>query len=149
MFIPNRDTQLRDEENPFSLSLGDLMAAILLIFVLLLAASLLMLREEYDKKSQLAEETRQVAELARRNAEEIQKIARMYNLLKVELYNDLYHEFRDDLEKWNAVLDRETLSIRFQEPDVLFGRGESEIKPAFQAILDEFLPSLHPHSLHS
>lgn len=135
-----RNHSLREEENPFSLSLGDLMAAILMIFVLLLSATLLMLREEYNKKTQLAEETRQAAEETRRRAEEIQKIARMYNLLKVELFDDLYQEFRSDLERWNAILDRETLSVRFQEPDVLFGRGEAEIKPAFQAILDDFFP---------
>jgi len=135
-----RNHSLGEEENPFSLSLGDLMAAILLIFVLLLSATLLMLREEYNKKNQLAEETRLAAEETRRRAEEIQKIAQMYNRLKVELFDDLFREFRSDLEKWNAVLDRETLSVRFQEPDVLFGRGEAGIKPSFQAILDDFFP---------
>lgn len=139
-FTIHTNNHLQDEESPFSLSIGDLMAAILLIFILLLSATLLMLREEFNKKNQLAEQTQKAAEMAQRHAEEIQNIARMYNLLKVQLYEDLYLEFKNDLEKWNAVLDRETLSIRFQEPDVLFGRGESKITSAFQTILDDFFP---------
>lgn len=128
------------EENPFSLSLGDLMAAILLIFVLLLSATLLMLQQQFEQKNKLAEETQKAAELAKLHADEIQKIAKMYDLLKVQLYEDMLAEFKSDLEKWNAVLDRETLSIRFQEPDVLFQKGESEIKAEFKSILDDFFP---------
>lgn len=106
-------------ENPFALSIGDLMAALLLIFILLLSATLLRLQEEFDRKSQIAEN---------------------YRDLQQDLYLDLMDEFKEDLEAWNAVLDRETLSIRFKEPDILFEAGEYYPKDAFKEILDDFFP---------
>ena len=52
----NRSKQITEEtENPFALSIGDLMAALLLIFVLLLASTLLKLQDEFETKSQVAE----------------------------------------------------------------------------------------------
>lgn len=44
-----------EDNNQFSLSTGDLMAALLLIFVLLLIGTMLKLQEEFDSKSDVAE----------------------------------------------------------------------------------------------
>ena len=67
-------------------------------------------------------------------------IADTYNKLQGELYADLNKEFSEDLEKWNAVIDRELLSIRFQEPDVLFDVGSSRLKVEFKNIIEDFFP---------
>ena len=107
------------EENPYALSIGDLMAALLLIFILLLAATLLKLQDEFESKSKIAEE---------------------YKAIQDDLYADLFEEFKYDLSKWSAEIDRLTLSIRFKEPDVLFERGSSEIRQRFLEILNEFFP---------
>ena len=107
------------DENPFSLSLGDLMAGLLLIFVLVLAFLMLNLREQEDR---------------------LLEIVKAYMKLREELYLDLKKEFEEDLEKWQAVLDREKISVRFSEPTVLFKPGSCEVQPAFQEILKEFFP---------
>ncbi|HWP47706.1 MAG TPA: hypothetical protein VNM22_11140 [Candidatus Limnocylindrales bacterium] len=57
-----------DEDNPFIMSVGDLMASLLLIFILLLSATLLKLEDEYRRK-------RDEADRAERLAQEKQKVA--------------------------------------------------------------------------
>lgn len=112
------DSNFEETENPFSLSIGDLMAALLLIFVLLLASTLLKLQDEFEIKSQVAER---------------------YIAIKEDIYKELMFEFHDDLSIWNAMIDS-SLTIRFQEPDVLFETNQHEIKNAFQVILADFFP---------
>ena len=114
------------DENPFSLSLGDLMAGLLLIFVLVLSFVMLDLME----KEQRDDEIQKV----------LLKIFTDYVELRGNLYIALEKEFEKDLEKWNAILDRETLSVRFREPKVLFAQGEDEVQFAFKEILDNFFP---------
>ena len=72
--------------------------------------------------------------------ERIQSIAIIWNETQESLYQDLYSEFKDDLRDWNALLNRDTLSIRFQEPTVLFDTGEATLKEGFEEILDDFFP---------
>lgn len=107
-----------EDNNQFGLSTGDLMAALLLIFVLLLIGTMLKLQEEFDSKSDVAER---------------------YKELQIELYNDLYKEFESDLALWQAEIDS-TLTIRFKEPDVLFDAGDSKLKSTFSDILTDFFP---------
>ncbi len=107
-----------EDNNQFGLSTGDLMAALLLIFVLLLIGTMLKLQEEFDSKSDVAER---------------------YKELQIELYNDLYKEFGSDLALWQAEIDS-TLTIRFKEPDVLFDVGDSKLKSTFLNILSDFFP---------
>jgi len=107
-----------EDNNQFGLSTGDLMAALLLIFVLLLIGTMLKLQEEFDSKSDVAER---------------------YKELQIELYNDLYKEFESDLTLWQAEIDS-TLTIRFKEPDVLFDAGDSKLKSTFSDILSDFFP---------
>ena len=107
------------DDNPFSLSLGDLMAGLLLIFVLLLSFLMLNLTEQEDR---------------------LLEIVKTYMKLRENLYLDLKKEFENDLEKWEAVLDRERISVRFKEPEVLFEPGKAEVRPLFQGILDDFSP---------
>lgn len=56
------------------------------------------------------------------------------------IYRALEVEFRDDLPRWRAELVEKTLTLRFREPEVLFDRSSSRIKPEFEAILRDFLP---------
>jgi outer membrane protein OmpA-like peptidoglycan-associated protein len=72
--------------------------------------------------------------------EHIKEIAVTYNRLQTDLYGDLEKEFHKDLHKWNAVLDRQSLSVRFESPDVLFEQGDFVIKPLFCDILKDFFP---------
>lgn len=122
---PSKSKTLSDD-NPFSLSLGDLMAGLLLIFILLLSFVML----------NLAEETSRIDEIQ----EEMLYIFTEYVKKHANLYKDLNSEFENDLPKWNAELDKKKLSVRFKEPRVLFEQGEAEVKFAFKEILDDFFP---------
>lgn len=115
--VRNYDSE--DVQNPFALSIGDLMAALLLIFVLLLASTLLRLQDEFESKTQIAER---------------------YTAIKEDIYEDLMLEFRDDLKKWNAEIDPKDLTFRFKEPDILFATNKSEVKNEFKDILESFFP---------
>ena len=109
----------QEEENPFSLSIGDAMAALLLVFILILSAILLELEETKEKQNIVITE---------------------YKNLKQEIYKELYKEFKDDLNVWGADLDSVSLSFKFNEPDVLFASNSSVLKPEFQRILNDFFP---------
>lgn len=115
-----RHNKIEDEhsENSFNLSVGDLMAGLLFIFVLLLMGALLQVQEKAEKDKELADR---------------------YDNTKTHLYIDLLAEFKKDLAVWGADIDS-TLSIRFQEPSMLFDEAQSDLKPKFKEILDDFFP---------
>ncbi len=70
----------------------------------------------------------------------IREIVVTWNESEDRLYQRLIKEFKDDLPRWNAELDRPTLSVRFKEPEVLFDAGRATLKPAFKEILADFFP---------
>src|SRR5690242_13168507 len=96
--------------------LSDLMTGLMVIF-LLIAVSYMMQVE---------------ADAAR-----IKDVAVAYSEIKDALFEDLNREFSKDLSKWKAQLLKNDLTIRFSEPEVLFATGSSELKPEFQAILQD------------
>ncbi len=73
-------------------------------------------------------------------ADQVKEIAVAYQELQDGLYSDLYDEFRDDLDDWQATIDRETLSVRFEEPTVLFPQGSAQVTTRFAIILTDFFP---------
>lgn len=70
----------------------------------------------------------------------IKKVAVAYQELQTDLYIELWEEFKDDLPGWMAVIDRETLTIKFEEPEVLFASGRAELSDKFKSILNDFFP---------
>lgn len=99
--------------------LTDLMTGLMVIF-LLIAVSYMMQVES--------------------DAARIKDVAIAYSEIKDALFEDLHHEFQADLPRWKAQLIKSDLTIRFSEPEVLFATGSSELKPEFQAILQDFFP---------
>jgi outer membrane protein OmpA-like peptidoglycan-associated protein len=49
-------------------------------------------------------------------------------------------EFQEDLLRWNAQIERNTLQVTFNNPEVLFGAGSPELSSQFKGILSEFFP---------
>ncbi len=115
---------LRSDHSPLHhqedhwIPLSDLMTGLMMFFMLLAVSY--MLKVEAD-------------------ARKVRQIAVLYDQLRTDLYNDLEAEFKGDLDRWGAELDRD-LTVRFKEPDVLFDTGSSAIKPRFRRILDDFFP---------
>ena len=67
------------------------------------------------------------------------KIIEDYEKSKKDLYDELNQTFKKDFAKWDLILDND-LSIKFTNPQVLFGTGSSDITPRFRSILSDFLP---------
>ncbi len=110
---------ITDAPLSFDLSIGDLMAGLLLIFILLLTTTLFSLQKEFESKNSIATEYRKGQE---------------------EIYVDLEMEFSKDLEAWDAEIDPLTLSFRFKNPDLLFLPNKSELRLDFQKTLKNFFP---------
>lgn len=117
--------RISDEQSGnYDLSISDLMAALCGIFVLILISVVFQLNQsknEYNMKNAKAE---------------------AYYSMQNELYLDLTDEFSEDLEIWDAEIDKDTLTIRFKNSNVLFEPNKSNLQPAFKEILEDFFPRL-------
>ncbi|WP_321574608.1 OmpA/MotB family protein [Paraburkholderia franconis] len=51
----------------------------------------------------------------------------------------LQREFEKDLKQWNAEILGD-MTIRFNDPTVLFATGSSELRPRFREVLGQFFP---------
>ena len=67
-------------------------------------------------------------------------VAVAYSEIQDALYEDLKTEFGPDLSRWKASIEKSDLSIRFDEPDILFDQGRPDLNKKFQSILQDFLP---------
>jgi len=101
------------------LSVSDLMAGLMMVFMFIAIGLMRNAFIERDK---------------------IKEIAVAYQENQVEIYQALEAEFEQDLERWDAAIDRDSLAFEFKSPDVLFGTGETEIRPRFRQILADFFP---------
>lgn len=95
--------------------LSDLMTGLMLIFMLL--SALFMLRVE------------QTTTL----------VVREYEETKNDLLRALQDSFAKDLEQWNAEFLGD-MTLRFNNPGVLFATGSSTLRPEFHKILSDFFP---------
>ncbi|KAA6185299.1 OmpA family protein [Thiohalocapsa marina] len=101
------------------LSVSDLMAGLMMVF---LFVSIALMRDAMIERDQIRE------------------VAIAYQENQVALYEALMAEFEPDLQRWDAAIEKDTLSFQFKSPDVLFDMGKITLKPSFQGILDDFFP---------
>ncbi|HIF9085160.1 TPA: OmpA family protein [Photobacterium damselae] len=101
------------------MSVSDLMAGLMMVFLFISVALMRDAIVERDK---------------------IKEVAEAYQKTQQAIYISLLDEFEKDLEKWGAEIDRDTLSVNFTAPDVLFANGKSNLTLQFQTILDDFFP---------
>ncbi|WP_292266354.1 OmpA family protein [Butyricimonas sp.] len=106
------------EENQW-MSISDLMSVLMMIFLFISIVYMKNISLEKNK---------------------ITSIAQTYEKTQVEITHDLKKEFAKNLQIWNAVLDSLTLSIRFENPEILFQVGSAELNEHFKNILDSFFP---------
>jgi len=121
-------TQREDHWIPLS----DLMTGLMIMFMLIAIVFMIQVQSESEKVKALMLR-------AESQAAAMKNVVVLYDTMREQLYADLNAEFAKDLPQWGATLDRD-LTIRFQEPDVLFDTGKSILKPRFIQILDDFFP---------
>ena len=77
---------------------------------------------------------------ADKRATAIQDVVTTWQQQEQDIYDALYEEFKDDLERWNAIIEKDTLTIRFSSPEILFESGSAVLTPVFKDILSDFMP---------
>lgn len=112
-------TKIDHETSEHWVSVSDLMSGLMMVFLFISIALMRHALIERDK---------------------IKEVAVAYQNNQVALYEALKSEFDADLERWNADIDRDTLSFEFKSPDILFGLGSSLMRPQFKEVLSDFFP---------
>ncbi len=108
-----------EEEESHWLSVSDLMAGLMMVFLFIAIALMRNAFAERDK---------------------IKQVAVAYQENQVAIYEALHTEFKKDLSRWNADIDEDTLTFTFKAPEVLFKNGEFNISSQYQELLSEFFP---------
>ncbi len=99
-------------------SLSDMMTGLMLVFLLISILTIShVVKAEKARESMLVD----------------------FDMAKSELYEDLQKILGDKKSEWGVEVSRD-LSIKFDNPDVLFEYLSAEITPEFKVILDEFIP---------
>ena len=70
---------------------------------------------------------------------ESQTVLTDYVETKNKLHDKLVKGFKGDTLRWQMAIGKD-LSMKFNNPTVLFAQGSSQLTPQFKEILDEFLP---------
>jgi len=115
----DEEENLGAEEGAHWVAVSDLMAGLMMVFLLVAVAYMVILERETEK---------------------IKEVAILYQQLRDELYQDLYEEFKEDLPRWGAELNADDLSLEFYNTDVMFDLGKSSLQPEFKSILADFFP---------
>ncbi len=116
----------RKDEDSDWLSVSDLMAGLMVIFLFI---AIIFIRPLTEQKIILEQQQERITE-----------IASTWQETETNIYEALVSEFQDDLLAWNAEIEKETLLVRFKAPEVLFAEGQSEIRVRFREILSDFFP---------
>jgi outer membrane protein OmpA-like peptidoglycan-associated protein len=117
--LGTRIQKIDHESSEHWVSVSDLMSGLMMVFLFISIALMRHALIERDK---------------------IKEVAVAYQNNQVALYEALKTEFQTDLERWNAEIDKDTLSFEFKSPDILFGLGSSVMRLQFQDVLSDFFP---------
>lgn len=110
---------VRTQEDDHWLTVSDLMAGLMVIFLFIAITYIIDALE---------------------TQETVREIAKAWQENQIEIYEALKEEFEEDFDKWNAEIEKDTLIIRFNNPDVLFEQGRTTLNGYFEGILSDFCP---------
>ena len=96
------------------MSVSDLMTGLMIIFLFVAIAYMIQVKEN-------------------------QNVLTDYVETKNHLHDKLVKEFEGDTAKWQMAIGKD-LSMKFNNPQVLFAVGSYQLTPQFCEILDEFIP---------
>lgn len=108
-----------EQEESHWLSVSDLMAGLMMVFLFIAIALMLNAYKERDK---------------------VRQVAIAYQENQVAIYDALMSEFQEDLARWDAVIEKDSLTFTFQSPDVLFATGKISLNKRYEALLKGFFP---------
>ncbi len=115
---------MRKKLRPPWANISDLMAALMMVFL-------------FISISYAFQVTKQTIQLEKTN-EKISNIIAQYSDDRALIYNSLIEKFGPKLDEWKATINKDTLTLRFNDPALLFETGSSKLTPRFSLILEEF-----------
>jgi len=113
------DKRINNHEESHWLSVSDLMAGLMMVFLFIAIA---LMRNAYIERDQ------------------IKQVAVAYQENQVAIYDALIMEFQRNLTNWDAEINEDSLTFTFKSPDVLFASGKSDLTKKYQAVLKDFFP---------
>ena len=118
--IIGKSTELRESRHEHWVSMSDLMAGLMMVFLLIAIAYMRFIHVQ---------------------KQEIEKIAYAYRNTNVAIYNALRTEFTADLERWKAQIDENELSFEFTSDEASFASASVKLRPEFELVIAEFFPA--------
>lgn len=109
--LPQKKSHIKED---YWISLSDMMTSLMMVFLLISIIYMIKVQDSV-------------------------KVPQIYKATTQGLAKSLDKEFDKDLKKWGAVIDKD-LTVRFQQPDILFATGSAQLTPKFKEILDDFFP---------
>ncbi|QIL90161.1 OmpA family protein [Microbulbifer sp. SH-1] len=109
----------RGEGEASWISVSDLMAGLMMVFLCIAVAMMRSVMIEREK---------------------IRTIAMSYKENQLAIYETLQREFAADLPRWGATIDRDTLTVAFNNSDAMFDTGEATLSTSYQVVFEEFFP---------
>lgn len=107
-------TKRKAKQEDFWVGLSDMMTSLMMIFLLISVIYMI-------------------------KVQDMVKIPTIYKETLQGLGLELQKEFANDLPKWRATIDKD-LTVRFQEPDIMFDTNSAILKSEFKEILNDFFP---------
>ena len=104
------------------MSVSDLMTGLMVIFLFIAIAYMKQVNEYLEK------------------LKENQTVLTEYVENRNKLHDKLNSEFKNAPREWQLVIGKD-LSMKFENPEVLFASSSSSLTPQFKSILDEFIPN--------
>ncbi|WP_415900560.1 flagellar motor protein MotB [Neptuniibacter sp. QD48_11] len=113
------DSKVTEQEESHWLSVSDLMAGLMMVFLFIAIA---LMREAFIER------------------DKVKEVAVAYQENQVAIYDALMGEFQSDLQTWDAVIDPHSLTFTFQSPEVLFATGKIDLSSRYKELLRDFFP---------
>lgn len=126
-----------EEETSYWLSYSDMMAALLLIFILIISFTLMQSKSQYESKQAELEKQQEIIKEQEQLLNEQQKELDRIAGIRSDLVMALRDEFTDS--SLNIKIDEKTGAITF-DAGILFDVADHELTEEGKAFLKEFLP---------
>lgn len=140
----SRKRRTEEEETSYWLSYSDMMAALLLVFVLIISFTMLQAKAQYEEKEKelegqktlIAEQESIVQDQKKVMKEQREQIEKIIGV-KTEIVSAIKKEFKNS--KLDIDIDSETGAITF-DSDLLFDPDSKVLKDSSKKFLKKFLP---------
>ena len=126
-----------EEETSYWLSYSDMMAALLLVFILIISFTLMQSKVQYESKQTELEEQKKIITKQEKLLNDQQKELDRIAGIRSDLVKALRSEFSDS--SLNVKIDEKTGAITF-DAGVLFDVSDSELKEDGKEFINRFLP---------